>query len=98
MWLLKLHFAISILCLLVLIGVNTVLLPIVKDNGWGKEKHSAKEAISSTIKLGFTCFIPLVNFFVVLAAFVMIFVKKDDYDKWSEKSKNNKGQGNNQEQ
>ena len=49
MWLLKLHFAISILCLVVLIGVNTVLLQIVKDNGWGKEKHSAKEVISATI-------------------------------------------------
>ena len=85
MWLLKLHFAISILCLLVLIGVNTVLLPIVKDNGWGKKKHSAKEVISATIRLVFTSFIPLINLLVMLASFVMIFVKKDDYDKWGEK-------------
>lgn len=93
MWLLKLHFAISILCLLVVIGVNTVLRQMVLDNGWGKKRHSVIEVISSTIRLGFICFIPLVNFFVVLAAFVMIFVKKDDYDKWSEKAKNNKEQG-----
>jgi peptidoglycan biosynthesis protein MviN/MurJ (putative lipid II flippase) len=91
MWLLKLHFAVSILCLLVLIGVNTVLLPIVKDNGWGKEKHSAKEVVSATIRLVFTSFIPLINLLVMLASFIMILVKKEDYYKWSEKAKNNKG-------
>lgn len=80
MWLLKLHFSISILCLLTFIGFRGVYREQIFNNGYVpiKKKH---------ISGYFIFFIPLLNVGSVLVLFVMISVKKKDLDYWCEEQK-----------
>ena len=43
MWLLKLHFSISVLCMLTLIGFKLVYKQQINDNGWIDEKKKKKK-------------------------------------------------------
>lgn len=83
MWLLKLHFSISVLCLLTFIGFKVVLKQLIKDNGWiGDEKRKRKSILSY-----FIFFIPLMNVIMVIVMFLLIGMKKKDFDKICEDAK-----------
>lgn len=82
MWLLKLHFAISILCLITFIGFRAVFKEQVKQNGWINKEQ--KKNIFAW--LGF--FVPILNVLMVLLLFVMILLKKEEFEKMKEENKN----------
>ena len=80
MWLLKLHFSISVLCLLTFIGFRSVYREQILNNGYIPAK---KKRISGY----FLFFVPLLNVGSVLVLFSMISVKKKDLDRWCEEHK-----------
>ena len=83
MWLLKLHFSISVLCLLTFIGFKVVFKQLIKENGWiGDEKRKRKRILSY-----FIFFIPLMNVIMVIVMFLLIGMKKKDFDKICEDAK-----------
>ncbi len=83
MWLLKLHFSISVLCLLTFIGFKVVCKQLIKDNGWiGDEKRKRKSILNY-----FIFFIPLMNVIMVIVMFLLIGMKKKDFDKICEDAK-----------
>ena len=83
MWLLKLHFSISVLCLLTFIGFKVVFKQLIKDNGWiGDEKRKRKSILNY-----FIFFIPLMNVIMVIVMFLLIGMKKKDFDKICEDAK-----------
>ena len=79
MWLLKLHFAISILCLLTFVGFKTVGKDAIKNNGYGSSEEKKKSILAYWI-----FFVPLLNIMATILILVMISVKKTDLDKWAE--------------
>lgn len=81
MWLLKLHFSISILCLLTFVGFRGVFREQILNNGYVPTEK--KRSISRY----FIFFIPLLNVASVLVLFAMISVKKKDMDQWCEEHK-----------
>lgn len=83
MWLLKLHFSISVLCLLTFIGFRAVYKQQIKDNGWGNDDEKKKRITG----LSFFFFVPIMNILLVIVLFMMIGVKKKDYDKMCEETK-----------
>lgn len=85
MWLLKLHFAISVLCLLTFHGFGAVYKQQIKDNGWGNDNEKKKRITG----LSFFFFVPIMNILLVVVLFMMIGVKKKDYDKMCNESKKN---------
>lgn len=85
MWLLKLHFSISVLCLITFIGFRNVYRETVKDNGWIDDEIKKKKSIS----VYFMFFVPIMNIIMVILEFMMICVKKKDFDKMCEEAKEN---------
>ena len=83
MWLLKLHFAISVLCLLTFTGFKVVGKEIIKQNGWLDDEVKKKKLSAYWI-----FFVPIMNVFIVAMVFVMIGMKKDDFDKKLEEINN----------
>lgn len=85
MWLLKLHIAVSILCLLTFYGFKIVFKEVLEQNGYLKDKKKNTKAGP------WLFFIPFLNVTIVLILFVMIGMTKEDFDKWIEdhKKKNN---------
>ena len=79
MWLLKLHFAISILCLLTFVGFRTVGKEAIKNNGYESNEEKRKNIFAYWI-----FFIPLLNVMATILVLVMISTKKTDLDKWVE--------------
>lgn len=86
MWLLKLHFSISVLCLVTFLGFKAVYKQQIKDNGWGNEDKK-KKSIGAT----FIFFVPIMNVLSVILLFMMISVKKKDFDKMCEDTKKDNG-------
>lgn len=82
MWLLKLHFSISMLCLITFLGFRAVYKQQIKENGW--ESEDKKKKIVGTI---FIFFVPIMNVLSVILLFMMIAVKKNDFDKMCEDAK-----------
>lgn len=76
MWLLKLHFSISVLCLLTIKGFANVFEQNIKDNGWYDPSEQKKNIFAI-----FACFVPILNFMMCIMAFTMISMKKEDFDK-----------------
>ena len=74
MWLLKFHFAFSILCILTFVGFSTVFKETIKNNGYEVSENKTK----ITAYLMF--FVPLLNILAVIVLLVMIGVKKEDLD------------------
>ena len=82
MWLLKLHFSISVLCLITFLGFRTVYRQQIKDNGWGSEDRKIKN-----VGAIFIFFVPIMNILSVILLLMMIAVKKKDFDKMCEDTK-----------
>ena len=86
MWLLRLHIAVSILCLLTCDGFCILCKQGIEENGWKTEKKSLfKRIINHWIY-----FIPLMNFIAVIATFMMISVKKTKYEEFAKKQEGKK--------
>lgn len=83
MWLLKLHFSISVLCMLTFIGFKSVYKQQMKDNGWIDEEKKKKKSIFAY----FMFFVPIMNILFVIIMFLMIFMKKKDFDKMCDDAK-----------
>ena len=83
MWLLRFHFAISVLCLITFIGFRTVYDDAIKENGWVDEKKK------KTLSAWLIFFVPLMNILSVACLFMMIFVKKQDFEKKCAEAKKN---------
>ena len=89
MWLLKLHFAISILCLLTFVGFKTIGKEAMKNNGYESNEKKKKSILSYWI-----FFIPLLNIMAVIILLIMIGTKKADLDKWVEEHQKKDGDKN----
>lgn len=85
MWLLKLHFSISVLCLITFIGFKEVFKQSVKDNGWIDDETKKKKKLSGYLIF----FVPILNVLVVILEFMMISVKKKDFEQMCENAKKN---------
>ena len=81
MWLLKLHIAISILCLLTFCGFRTVFKEVLEQNGYLKEKKKP------TMTGWLVFFIPILNVATVVVLFVCITMTKEELTKWCEEHK-----------
>ncbi len=82
MWLLRLHFAISVLCLITFLGFRAVYKQQIKDNGWGGDNKKKK-----SIGALFIFFVPIMNIISAILILVMASMKKSDFDKAVEESK-----------
>lgn len=82
MWLLKLHFSISVLCLITFIGFREVCRETVRNNGW-KPKEGAKKNVFWYLIF----FVPIMNVLAVIIEFMMISTKQDDFEKFCEEQK-----------
>ena len=89
MWLLRFHFAISVLCLITFIGFRAVYKDSIKENGWIDDKKPKK--MSAWLMF----FVPLMNVLFVACLFMMILVKKQDFEKKCEEAKKNNEVSNN---
>lgn len=83
MWLLKLHFSISVLCMLTFIGFKSLYKQQMKDNGWIDEEKKEKKSIFAY----FMFFVPIMNILSVIIMFLMIYMKKKDFDKMCDDAK-----------
>ncbi len=88
MWLLKLHFSISVLCLLTFLGFRMVYKEQVKDNGYVPDEKRKKSPTSY-----FIFFVPILNLLSVIAFLMMIAMKKEDLEKKCEEWKNESSNG-----
>ena len=74
MWLLKLHFSISVLCFLMYMGFRTVFKDKIKENGHLQDR--SKKKLSSWLFF----IIPVLNILLVITLFLMIVLKKSDLE------------------
>lgn len=80
MWLLKLHFSISILSLIFCLGFSKLFREQILENGY-KIPIKAKEL--------YTFFVPFMNIFNIFAVCIMIFMKKEEFEKKIKEEKEN---------
>ena len=83
MWLLKLHFAFSLLCILTFLGFKTVGKKNIEDNEWRDKDEKVKKNIFAY----WVFFVPILNVLLVIILFVMILIPKKDVDKFIEENK-----------
>lgn len=86
MWLLKFHFAFSLLCLLTFTGFKVVGKEIMKQNGWLNDDDNKKKSIF----VYWIFFVPILNVLILIVEFLMLGMKKEDFDKKCEEIKNKK--------
>lgn len=90
MWLLKLHFAFSILCMMTFFGVMMFSQDVLKRNGYVDEIEGKKNiryylrCIRSFISLILLMFIPILNISGVIIIFQMIRMPKDEFMDWQQ--------------
>lgn len=82
MWLIELHFSISVLCLLTFIGFRHILKDLFKKNGYIEEKSKKKSIVNYWI-----FFVPFLNVMAVITEFIMFSVPKSDLEKWCKEHK-----------
>lgn len=87
MWLLKFHFAFSILCMITFIGFVKVFKEQLVQNGWTDGEKKKKEYSSLLV-----FFVPILNIFCVLVGFMCILVSKKDFEKFREELKEKAGE------
>lgn len=83
MWLLKLHFSISVLCLLAFLGIREVYRDSIKENGY---KNNRGKKVSFWL-----FFAPGINILMVITILLMAGMKKNDLEKKLKEMKNNSG-------
>ncbi len=80
MWLLKLHFAISILCFLTVFGFNIVYKDTLISHGYIDPIRKIKWKI-----IDFWVFItPILNIGLVIVLLMMIVMDKEELERWCE--------------
>ena len=90
MWLLKLHFAFSILCMMTFFGVMMFSQDVLKRNGYVDKIEGKKNiryylrCIRSFISLILLMFIPILNISGVIIIFQMIRMSKDEFMDWQQ--------------
>lgn len=84
MWLLKLHFAISILILITFLGFKWACKEQMIKNGWIDEKK--KKKFPNYLPF----FVPLLNVIMLIAFFVTVGVTKEEFEKMKEGNNNEK--------
>lgn len=85
MWLLKLHFSISVLCLLTFLGFRMVYKEQIMKNGYIPKRKRA---------LGYYIFFaPILNILSAIVLLMMIAMKKEDFEKKCEEWKNESSDG-----
>lgn len=88
MWLLKLHFAFSILCMMTFFGVMMFSKDVLKRNGYVDEIEGKKNIryclkhIRSSISLILLMFVPILNVSGIIIIFQMIRMSKDEFMDW----------------
>lgn len=88
MWLLKLHFSISVLCLLTFLGFRMISREQIKENGYVPDDKKKKK-----LSFYFIFFVPVLNLLSVVALLMMIAMKRDDLEKKCEEWKNESSDG-----
>lgn len=83
MWLLKLHFSISVLCLLTFFGFRMVYKEQIKENGYASDDKKKK-----SFSHYFIFFAPVLNILSMIVFLMMIAMKKGDLEKKCEEWKN----------
>lgn len=78
MWLLKLHIAFSVLCLLTFYGFLKISRDTIKRNGYGEENKKKKSSLS----IAWVFFVPFLNVMALISLLIMIGTKKEELDKW----------------
>lgn len=86
MWLLKLHFFISVLCFLTCFVIMKFGKFRLSKNGWG---YPIKKFNIKKLRLIFGLFIPILNIFLMATLIVMTLRKKKDFYKMFEEAKKN---------
>lgn len=90
MWLLKLHFAFSILCMMTFFGVMMFSKDVLKRDGYVDEIEGKKNiryylrCIRSFISLILLMFVPVLNISGVIIIFQMIRMSKDEFMDWQQ--------------
>ena len=90
MWLLKLHFAFSILCIITFFGVMMFSKDVLKQNGYVEDIKGKKKIryylrhIRSSISLILLMFVPILNISGVIIIFQMIRMSKDEFMDWQQ--------------
>ena len=90
MWLLKLHFAFSILCMITFFGVTIFMKDVLKRNGYMDEIEGKKNIryylrhIRSSISLILQMFVPILNVSVIILIFQMTRMSKDELLDWQQ--------------
>ena len=77
MWLIKLHIAVSILCLITFIGFKIVSKETIKSNGWLSGQKG-------NILAYLAFFVPIMNVLMVLVLFLMIGMKKEEWERFKD--------------
>lgn len=80
MWLIKLHIAISILCIITFIGFVKVCKETLKKNGW------ISETKKRNILKWLAFFVPIMNVILVFILFIAIGMTKEEFYKLSNDS------------
>lgn len=78
MWLIKLHIAVSILCLITFIGFWVVCKETIKSNGW------LSDAKKGSVLVYLAFFVPIMNVLMVLVLFLMIGMKKEEWERFKD--------------
>lgn len=78
MWLIKMHIAFSILCIITFLGFAKVYKDQIKENGWLSEDKKKSPGLFILF------FVPIMNVIIVLALFVMIGTKKEELEELTE--------------
>lgn len=79
MWLLKLHFAFSILCFITFVGFRRIYKQTLMDNGWKVKRRSIFELFA-------VFFVPILNVCIIAGLLTAISMKKSDYKEMMKKS------------
>lgn len=88
MWLLKLHFSISVLCLLTFLGFYMISVNRIKKNGYGSIRKKMKK-----LSTYFIFFVPILNIFSVITIFIMCCMRIEDFYKMCGGAKNDGSDG-----
>ena len=98
MWLLKLHFAFSILCIITFFGVMMFSKDVLKQNGYVEDIKGKKNIryylrhIRSSISLILLMFVPILNISGVIIIFQMIRMSKDEFMDWQQDIKSRRNE------